>query len=192
VSAHPWTDGAGAFVIHREATAEHGGAQARDGGVYAGEFQIEVPRRYFLCGLGHREEQREAKLGVKLYQSSRPRRHPPTAGCGPELYAELPGSRRTEVIRCKIRWRRTHPTRRRCRGSYHRTEAKLPDRRRPSNGGAFHWRQTSAHRAPQSVHQTLLPDGLWVVLGNESIGRDGPRVLYIQQWPRQRYGRIPR
>jgi hypothetical protein len=96
------------------------------------------------------------------------------------------------VIRCKIRWHRTHLTRRRCRGSYHRAEAKLPDRRRPSNGGAFHWRQTSAHRAPQSVHQTLLSDGLWVVLGNESIGRDGPRVLYIQQWPRQRYGRIPR
>jgi hypothetical protein len=94
------------------------------------------PQRYFLCGLGHREEQREAKLVVELYRSSMPRRHPPTARCGPELYAELPGSRRTEVIRCKIRWRRTHPTRRRCRGSYHRTEAKLPDRRRPSNGGA--------------------------------------------------------
>jgi hypothetical protein len=46
-------------------------------------------QRYFLCGLGHREEQREAKLGVELYRSSRPRRHPPTAGCGPELYAEL-------------------------------------------------------------------------------------------------------
>jgi hypothetical protein len=48
VSAHPWTDDAGAFVIHREATAEHGGAQARDGGVHAGEFQIEVPSALFL------------------------------------------------------------------------------------------------------------------------------------------------
>jgi hypothetical protein len=48
------------------------GAQARDGGVHASEFQIEVPQRYFLCGLGHCEEQREAKLGVGLYRSSRP------------------------------------------------------------------------------------------------------------------------
>jgi hypothetical protein len=48
VSTHPWMDGAGAFVIHREATAEHGGAQARDGGVHAGEFQIEVPPALFL------------------------------------------------------------------------------------------------------------------------------------------------
>ena len=89
VSAHAWTDGAAAFVIHREATAEHGGAQAYDGGVHAGKSQIEVPKSYFLCGLGHHEEQREAKLGVGLYRSSRSRRHPPTAGCSPELSAEL-------------------------------------------------------------------------------------------------------
>jgi hypothetical protein len=82
-------DGVEGFIIHREATPEHGGAQAHDDGVHAGEFQIEVPRRYFLRSLGHREEQREAKLGVGLYQSSRPRRHPPTAGCSPELSAEL-------------------------------------------------------------------------------------------------------
>ena len=82
-------DGVEGFIIHREATPEHGGAQACDGGIHAGESQIEVPKSYFLCGLGHREEQREAKLGVGLYQSSRPRRHPPTAGCGLELSAEL-------------------------------------------------------------------------------------------------------
>ena len=43
------------------------------------------PQRYFLCGLGHREEQREAKLGVELYRSSRPRRHPPTVRRAPRF-----------------------------------------------------------------------------------------------------------
>jgi hypothetical protein len=88
-TVYPKMDDAEGFIIHREATVEHGGAQARDGGVHAGEFQIEVPQRYFFCGLGHHEEKREAKLGVGLYRSSRPRRHPPTAGCCPELSAEL-------------------------------------------------------------------------------------------------------
>ena len=47
-TVYPKMDDAEGFIIHREATVEHGGAQARDGGVHACEFQIEVPPALFL------------------------------------------------------------------------------------------------------------------------------------------------